>query len=68
MGSLREDDTAEAIIAAINESGVDDTCTLILAEVLDSGIAPQTTQPAPRGVAPFAPLLLIVGIAVWSRR
>ncbi|HII98000.1 MAG TPA: hypothetical protein HA272_01745 [Methanoregula sp.] len=72
-GSLRGSDTTDALINAINDPSVDDTYTLIQTEVDDTGVsafpAPTaTTRPAPLHYAPFAALVLIMGIALWSRR
>ncbi len=69
-GSLRGSDTAHALMDALNEPDIDDTYVLITAEVTDSGSVPQETRPtqSPLGFAPLGALVLILGIAVWSRR
>jgi hypothetical protein len=79
-GSLRGDDSAEALIFAINDPTVDDTYELIQTDVDDTGVSVfqaqaamtnpvqhQTTK-APLLFAPFGALVLIMGIVLWSRR
>jgi hypothetical protein len=79
-GSLQGIDAAQALIAAINDSTVDDTYTEVPFYVDDTGIsAPQAqaatptqsqpqTKPAPLQYAPIGAITLIVGILVWRRR
>jgi len=72
-GSLRGSDTTDALINAINDPSVDDIYALIQTEVVDTGVSAfqaqtPTTRPAPLQYAPFAALVLVLGIALWSRR
>jgi len=79
-GSLQGGDTVRALVAAFDDSNVDDTYTVIRFTVDDTGIsAPQaqTTmtapiQPQPRTAplqyAPVGAFVLIIGIIVWCRR
>jgi hypothetical protein len=81
-GSLQGNDAAEALIFAIGDhtTGVDDTYTVIPFQVSDpASPAPQAsaaattparypTQHAPLQYAPAGAIVLILGIALWSRR
>jgi len=80
-GSLQGNDAKEALVAAF--SGVnnsDDTYTGIPFQVDDAGISPLQAQPAaaipvqhqtpasPFQFAPIGAIVLVLGIAAWSRR
>ena len=70
--SLRGNDSAEALISAINDPTVDDNYALIQTNVGDTGVSvfqaqTATTRPTPLQYAPFGALVLIMGILLWSR-
>lgn len=72
-GSLQGRDAAEALIAAFNSPGVDDTYSEIPFTVNDMDVPPTTparqqTPSSPLMYAPIGAIFLVMVICMWNRR